>query len=442
MSSEFSDVIYSSSPKKIQNGVRSDSSKKLNKKIINFTPVYSSDRIMKTSNDNYFSFSDFAKNDSNSSEDDNKNNSIDDNSEKIIIPKRNVSTKNLEKYNDSFDEIIKNLSTLKTNSNKKKQTSKKEFRKYSSFHPVKNNTKNIKTFLQENSEEIKALSNAEDIHDFRLYNETCISYLDDLVPINKNLPKVTFDFFENIPKKKKLCIFDLDETLVHSEYKDIHLAQNIITVTLPSDKKVKIGLNIRPHWKKAIKEISKTFYILIYTASDHHYADAVLDFMDPEKKYLNHRLYRSNCLYCNVKNDNIKFYVKDLNILEGINLKDVVIVDNSLLSYAFQLNNGIPIMPYYNNKKDFELMLLAGYLNAIYEFDDLREANKQFIRLDNLVSSVKKKLASEDTEKNIVKDNDDVKNSNEPMLIRQDSPVNNYTNDSVICGFLDEVKKK
>jgi hypothetical protein len=53
---------------------------------------------------------------------------------------------------------------------------------------------------------------------------------------------------------------------------------------------------------------------------------------------------------------------------------------------------------------------------------------------------LKKKLASEDTEKNIVED--EVKNSNEPMLIRQDSPVNNYTNDSVICGFLDEVKKK
>ena len=437
MNSELSNVIYSSSPKKILNGVRSDSSKKINKKIINFTPVYSSDRIMKSSNNNFFSFSDFAKNESNSSDDENGIINLDDNSsEQLIIPKRNISTKNLEKHNDSFDEIIKN-----SNSKKKSKNKKKEFRKYSSFHPVKKNSKNIKTFLQENSEEIKALSNAEEIHDFRLYNETCISYLDDLVPINKNLPKVSFDFFENIPKKKKLCIFDLDETLVHSEYKDINSAQNIITVTLPSDKKVKIGLNIRPHWKKAIKEISKTFYILIYTASDHHYADAVLDFMDPEKKYLNHRLYRSNCLYCNVKNDNIKFYVKDLNILEGVDLKDIVIVDNSLLSYAFHLNNGIPIMPYYNNNKDFELMLLAGYLNAIYGFEDLREANKKFIRLDNLVSNVKKKLESEDSDKNTTSFSDD-KNSNEPMLIRQDSPVNNYTNDSVISGFLDEVNKK
>jgi Dullard-like phosphatase family protein len=439
MNSENSDVIYRSSPEKILNGVRSDSSKKVNKKTINFTPVYSSDKIMKNSNKNFLSFSNYTQNELESNEDDKQINLSDDNSSKsILVPKRNISTKNLDKYNDSFDEIIKNLSSLPL-SKKKKQNSKREFRKYSSFHPEKKNSKNIKTFLQENSDEIKALSNIEEINDFKLYNETCISYLDDLVPINKNLPKVSFEFFENIPKKKKLCIFDLDETLVHSEYKDINSAQNIITVTLPSDKKVKVGLNIRPHWKKAIKEISKTFYILIYTASDHHYADAVLDFMDPEKKYLNYRLYRRNCLYCNVKNDNLKFYVKDLSILDGVDLKDVVIVDNSLLSYAFQLNNGIPIMPYYNNKKDFELMLLAGYLNAIYEFDDLREANKKFIRLENLVKNVKNKYANEDNDKNT---DSDKKNFDEPMLIRQDSPVNNYTNDSVISGFLDEVNKK
>ena len=201
MNSELSNVIYSSSPKKILNGVRSDSSKKINKKIINFTPVYSSDRIMKSSNNNFFSFSDFAKNED-SSGDDNEINFDDNSSENIILPKRNISTKNLEKYNDSFDEIIKD-----SNTKKKTRNTKKEFRKYSSFHPVKKNSKNIKTFLQENSDEIRALSNAEDIQDFKLYNETCISYLDDLVLINKNLPKVSFDFFQNIPKKKKIMYF-------------------------------------------------------------------------------------------------------------------------------------------------------------------------------------------------------------------------------------------
>ena len=114
MNSELSNVIYSSSPKKILNGVRSDSSKKINKKIINFTHVYSSDRIMKSSNNNFFSFSDFAKNED-SSGDDNEINFDDNSSENIILPKRNISTKNLEKYNDSFDEIIKDSNTKKKN---------------------------------------------------------------------------------------------------------------------------------------------------------------------------------------------------------------------------------------------------------------------------------------------------------------------------------------
>lgn len=36
-------------------------------------------------------------------------------------------------------------------------------------------------------------------------------------------------------------------------------------------------------------------------------------------------------------------YVKDLRIIKDRNLKDVVLVDNSTVSFAFNLDNGIPI---------------------------------------------------------------------------------------------------
>jgi hypothetical protein len=42
----------------------------------------------------------------------------------------------------------------------------------------------------------------------------------------------------------------------------------------------------------------------------------------------------------------------------------------------FKVDNGIPIVSYYDNQNDDELNDLANYLKNIVELDDLREANK------------------------------------------------------------------
>lgn len=50
-------------------------------------------------------------------------------------------------------------------------------------------------------------------------------------------------------------------------------------------------------------------------------------------------------------------YCKDLRVMDR-ELKDVVLVDNAAYSYAAQPDNGIPILPYYHGKQDFELQVL------------------------------------------------------------------------------------
>lgn len=45
-------------------------------------------------------------------------------------------------------------------------------------------------------------------------------------------------------------------------------------------------------------------------------------------------------------------YVKDLRVL-GRDLSGVVLVDNAAYSYAFQLDNGVPILPFYHGDGDF-----------------------------------------------------------------------------------------
>ena len=53
--------------------------------------------------------------------------------------------------------------------------------------------------------------------------------------------------------------------------------------------------------------------------------------------------------------------MKDLRIIDRDPSK-MVLVDNAAYSYVFQLENGIPILPYYQGVHDFELKALELYL--------------------------------------------------------------------------------
>jgi len=52
-------------------------------------------------------------------------------------------------------------------------------------------------------------------------------------------------------------------------------------------------------------------------------------------------------------------YVKDLRVISDRELDYTVIVDNSLLSFAFQFDNGVPICAFYTgNTLDQEFLYL------------------------------------------------------------------------------------
>jgi len=46
-----------------------------------------------------------------------------------------------------------------------------------------------------------------------------------------------------------------------------------------------------------------------------------------------------------------KVFIKDLRVIDR-DLADMVLVDNASYSYAYQLANGIPIVPFYDSKQD------------------------------------------------------------------------------------------
>ena len=150
-------------------------------------------------------------------------------------------------------------------------------------------------------------------------------------------------------------------------------------IKLPDGTNTKAGINIRPFLQRWLTELIKYFQIIVFTASHKSYADVVLDYIDPENKYFQHRLYRENCTCIDEG-----VYIKDLNIIKNRKLENLIIIDNLVTSFGFHLDNGIPIVPFYDDTNDEELYYLQTYLKWLSNQSDVRTLNKKAFQLDSI----------------------------------------------------------
>ena len=323
---------------------------------------------------------------------------------------------------ENFNSIITSINELIGHLKKERQKTQlnKNYKKYFKQLLLPNNRKKNKTYslninnlsdisnkisnkkisnLKVSEDEVRQLSNIEDITNFYSHTEESFKMLfeiEKIKEINKCKP-CDFPFDEEVNKgNKKLAIFDLDETLIHCQTKNINECQHKINIITPSKKKVQIGINIRPNLEKTLNIIKDKYIIVIFTASHKSYADSILNYIDPNNNYFKYRLYRNNCT--SVKYEGKEIYIKDLSVFKNIDLKNIIIIDNSVVSFTYQLNNGMPILPYYDCNKDNELVCLAYYLIAIFDYNDLREANKLHVKLDYYKDYVFEKLNNENEE--------------------------------------------
>lgn len=110
-----------------------------------------------------------------------------------------------------------------------------------------------------------------------------------------------------------------------------------------------------------------------------------MDILDPNQELIQHRLYRDSWIA--VELEGVTFYVKDLRILEGRELKDIVIVDNSVISFAHQIDNGIPILPFKEDKKDWEFLQLIKIMEDISQEEDWRNYVKNKFKISEIMST-------------------------------------------------------
>lgn len=185
----------------------------------------------------------------------------------------------------------------------------------------------------------------------------------------------------SLPKRrgyedKKTLIFDLDETLVHCVDSIEHSCPDVILpIAFPTGEVISAGINIRPFVQEVLLEANIHFEVIVFTASHKCYADVVLDYIDPTRQLIHHRLYRDNCICTQ------GVFIKDLRIFSNRRLQDMVIVDNAAYSFGNQIDNGVPIISWHDDRDDRELFNLKDYLKLLANSEDVREVNNRTFHL-------------------------------------------------------------
>lgn len=132
---------------------------------------------------------------------------------------------------------------------------------------------------------------------------------------------------------------------------------------------------MRPFARETLASLSEEFEIVIFTASHKSYAEAVIEQLDPEHKHVHHKFFREHCIQTPQG-----VYIKDLRIFTDRKLSDLVLVDNAAYSFSFQLENGIPIIPFYDAKADKILPHLCTYLRCLHAVQDVRDYNRTHLK--------------------------------------------------------------
>eukprot|EP01064_Diplonema_japonicum_P018408 TRINITY_DN27096_c0_g1_i1.p1 TRINITY_DN27096_c0_g1~~TRINITY_DN27096_c0_g1_i1.p1 ORF type:complete len:296 (+),score=42.37 TRINITY_DN27096_c0_g1_i1:56-889(+) len=164
----------------------------------------------------------------------------------------------------------------------------------------------------------------------------------------------------NTQRDNKHClVLDLDETLVHSSFKEVETPDKILEVTI-DEKAYKVYVKTRPFLQEFIRFSTAVFETVVFTASLEKYAASVLDFIDPCKALggSTHRLYRQHCTFSNGA------YIKDLSLL-GRPLHKVCIIDNSPVAYLFQPGNALACSSWFGDTGDRVLLDFIPILKEI-----------------------------------------------------------------------------
>jgi len=185
---------------------------------------------------------------------------------------------------------------------------------------------------------------------------------------------------------KKTLILDLDGTLICNSYRATYksdspsLQPEVISMspTNNDDEKIGISFHIRPHVMKLLRTLKFFYEIIVFTAANESYAKPIIEYLDPKKCCIAYLLHRKQCVM------NKNWIVKDLRVIGRRELKNMIIIDNSVICFAENLDNGIYVPTFEGDPNDRELLPIINFLKEIHDVDDVRPYVREFAGIQKL----------------------------------------------------------
>ena len=170
---------------------------------------------------------------------------------------------------------------------------------------------------------------------------------------------------------KPIIVLDMDETLLSAVQElegefserrsgafmppDLELVQ---TAEISEEKRTTL-VTYRPGLFPFLENLKQKLNIIVYTAGTQDYAEPILNCIDPDGEIFAAKLYRHNCIPSG------RYFLKDLSIIQeafNIEKEEIILLDNSLISFALCMDQGIPISDFNGEageKEDQELEFAA-----------------------------------------------------------------------------------
>lgn len=171
--------------------------------------------------------------------------------------------------------------------------------------------------------------------------------------------------------KDKLIILDLDETLIFSSLEKLSIKEDFWVGNYFVYK--------RPGLDVFLNFIRDNFQIAVWTSSTFDYAESIVNHLFVNQSFLKFVWARERCVSKIDIESRKQYWIKDLKKVKrlGFNLEKVLVIDDSVEKLQRNYGNHVPVIPFFGDPEDDELLMLVRFLEKVKNIDSVRSIEKR-----------------------------------------------------------------